>query len=215
MRFTTNSHPQRKDFSLTQNFIAIWYLIKRIRRRYSNDTRCENIRILQRIIDYSLPVVYGDCYTDLGKVAHAAELRKGKKRRTQKYIEDMFVMYDELFFVTLTFTDEVLNNTSEQTRHRYASRWLNQNTRNYIANVDYGHENHREHYHAVVALSTSDFEAWEHGFSNIKPITTCKGKKTASRVAKYITKLTNHAEKLTTGRTFHKRGLVDCDNLPF
>lgn len=98
----------------------------------------------------------------------------------------------ECVFLTLTFTDKVLNSTTQETRRRYVSRWLKSKSDYYIANIDYGSENEREHYHAIINCRVDN--SWEYGAINFKQITN----KNEKALAKYINKLTNHAIKATT-----------------
>ena len=53
-------------------------------------------------------------------------------------------------YITITFNDSTLENTSKQTRLRYVKKWLNSQTKEYILNRDYGDNNKREHYHALI-----------------------------------------------------------------
>lgn len=107
------------------------------------------------------------------------------------------------FFLTLTFTDNVLANTTAETRRRYVARQLKQHfPLGYVANIDFGAENGREHYHAVVVsdtdrISNSNGLIWSYGALNFKAIHTPN----AQALAKYISKLSNHAIKETTRRS--------------
>lgn len=98
-------------------------------------------------------------------------------------------------FLTLTFTDEVLASTSPETRRRYITRFLKRFGVPYIANKDYGLENGREHYHAVIQSQKIDYSLYEYGAINGKKIRNFKNDDI--RLAKYISKLTNHAIKET------------------
>lgn len=100
-------------------------------------------------------------------------------------------------FLTLTFNNECLANTTEQTRREYVRKWLKSYSSKYIANIDYGKKNGREHYHAIIQVDSVDFTTWTHG--------TCNGQRVKSThddlaLSKYICKLTNHAIKNTTKR---------------
>ena len=109
-------------------------------------------------------------------------------------------------FGTLTFRDDVLNTTSVQTRRRYVQRWLYLNCLDYVANIDFGEKNHREHYHFVaVPFSLQqkiDCSDWikTYGAVKIEPIGTTKDDE--SRTLKYLTKLTSHAIKESTGKQY-------------
>lgn len=114
----------------------------------------------------------------------------------------------ECVFLTLTFTDKVLNSTTQETRRRYISRWLKSKSDYYIANIDYGSENEREHYHAIINCRVDN--SWEYGAINFKQITN----KNEKALAKYINKLTNHAIKATTkqNKVIYSSGArkIDC-----
>lgn len=105
-------------------------------------------------------------------------------------------------FLTLTFTDNVLFNTSQETRCRYVKRFLKSLNTTYIANIDFGKENGREHYHAIVRLDKiSDTQRQVYnklcGAINFEKIHKSSN---AKALAKYCAKLTNHAIKETTKR---------------
>lgn len=122
---------------------------------------------------------------------------KCRRKRLRKRIENMFAQ-GTCVFLTLTFTDEVLQNTDEKTRRVYVARFLKSVSTQYVGNVDFGKENGREHYHAVIVSNTDDFSSWTYGF--YKAITVRKEEADAKRLATYVSKLTNHAIKETTKR---------------
>lgn len=101
-------------------------------------------------------------------------------------------------FITLTFTNKVFKDTNELTRRKYVSRWLRSFGVPYVANIDYGKNTNREHYHAVIGCSIP-FKSWSYGFSDIEPIKT-KTENDIICLSKYVSKLTNHAIKETTKR---------------
>lgn len=111
-------------------------------------------------------------------------------------------------FLTLTFDDDVLNSTSEETRRRYVSRWLKSKSDYYIANIDYGSEKEREHYHAIINCRVDT--SWVGGSINFKKIVN----KNPKALAKYINKLTNHALKSSTkdNKIIYSSGArkIDC-----
>lgn len=73
-----------------------------------------------------------------------------------------------LYFVTLTFDEDTLKDTSKDTRHTYISRFLKDNAFYYIANIDYGTKNDREHYHAIVLLDEDQKNALSVIPNNVK-----------------------------------------------
>lgn len=100
------------------------------------------------------------------------------------------------YFLTLTFTDDTLNRVSAKTRRRYVTYFLKSLSDTYVANIDFGSENGREHYHAVVLADVVDMSAWDcFGFSKAQKIAS---EDDYAPLAKYISKLTNHAVKATT-----------------
>lgn len=99
-------------------------------------------------------------------------------------------------FLTLTFTDDTLSSTSETTRRRYVVEFLTQFNVPCIANKDFGKENGREHYHAIIQTSKIDYSLYSLGAINGKKVVV--GSETDLRLSKYISKLTNHSIKETT-----------------
>lgn len=141
--------------------------------------------------DYSTnyPLEWREC----GRIYNAFRLRYS---RLHKKIEEM-LFSGTCIFLTLTFTDEVLANTNEQTRRKYVSRCLKKYNTKYIANIDYGEKNEREHYHAIILTENFNHKDWQYGivnFERVKQTSDCKA------LANYINKLTNHAVKKTTKR---------------
>lgn len=116
-------------------------------------------------------------------------------RRLKGKIKDM-LLQGQCYFVTLTFNDETLERTSPQTRRKYVTEFLRAQSEDYVANIDFGSENGREHYHAVVMAEDISMHAWDaFGFSKAQKIGSDED---YTPLAKYISKLTNHAIKETT-----------------
>ncbi len=117
-------------------------------------------------------------------------------KRLKKRIEIMLA-FNKCQFLTFTFTDKIFASTSELTRRRYVTRYLDSlNCEDYVANIDFGEENGREHYHAVVAKDFFDYTTWSYGNLDGE---LCN--KNAKALGKYVAKLTNHAIKETTKRS--------------
>lgn len=104
---------------------------------------------------------------------------------------------DNSSFITLTFSDKVLQETSKETRRKYVARWCKSFGVPYVANIDFGRTNHREHYHVIIACKVLQ-KSWSYGFIDIEPIRDTSND--IVRLSKYISKLTNHAIKETTQR---------------
>lgn len=122
-------------------------------------------------------------------------------KRLQRCREKLSILLKKpCWFYTFTFTDDVLSFTSPATRRRYISRILK--NCNYIANVDYGKKNGREHYHAVADCLIEDYPYGFYTAISIRLDYDCIGNCTSlSRLSKYIAKLSNHSLKDTTGRS--------------
>lgn len=126
----------------------------------------------------------------------AMRLLESKKRKAKKVkdkIKDL-VMTDNAIFLTLTFNNDTLENTSFETRRRYIARYLKANSTKYVANVDFGGLKGREHYHAVVDREIA-FKDW-HKYGAIKAERVNTQYVDSERVSRYVAKLSNHALKV-------------------
>lgn len=138
---------------------------------------------------------YGDYVYQVAKnLVRANYKRYGRVR--DKVAE--LISNGNAYFLTLTFKDEVLSKTSEATRRRYVSRVLKANFPFYVANIDYGDKNGREHYHAIVWSFLDPLNAdcpfkWPYGFFKSEHIGTSE--EDSVKTCKYVTKLTRHALK--------------------
>ena len=177
--------------------------------------------------DYSKNQFYEHCINDLGDLSKLDKYNPGYKEyltlfrkdiwkeaerindasrhrtiRLKERIRSIIENYDSTF-VTLTFNDHILETTTFETRKRYVTRYLKSYGVPYVANVDYGKEHEREHYHAVIGTQTLNYKDW-HSNGAVKGKKIVKKKNLDSdgdlKLAKYITKLTNHAIKETCKR---------------
>lgn len=114
------------------------------------------------------------------------------KRRIQK------ICSERAYFLTLTFRDDVLDTTEESTRRQYVRRELNKISTDFVANIDFGSKNDREHYHAVVRADYLDYNFWPYGIMYAEVINPIDEYNLV--LAKYVSKLTNHAIKETCKR---------------
>lgn len=145
-------------------------------------------------------------YQEAEKINHSFFERK---KRLQNRIQVM-TANSECVFLTLTFTDQVFETTTAETRRRYISRFLRSFGVPYVGNIDFG-DNHtyideqgntrqataREHYHAVIAVPFVDRSLWKYGGLYAELVR--KGEHQAS-LAMYVSKLANHAIKETARR---------------
>jgi hypothetical protein len=140
---------------------------------------------------------YYDFYKDDWLIAE--QVIHNKYRRTKRVRQKIksVVLSNDGQFITLTFTDDVIATTTEKTRRAYVIRYLKSVSPSfYLANIDYGSKNGREHYHAIVK-GRIDYKPWrKYGSINAKVIRASD--KDTQKISKYITKLTNHAIKNTT-----------------
>lgn len=154
---------------------------------------------------------YGMSKEEIENCKKINDARRKQTSKIKKHIN--YLLNDDnliVFFLTLTFDDKALE-LKPSTRKKYITRILN-NFADYILNIDYGKENEREHYHAVIAVKKNSkdiykirenghihtkshtLDKYNMGYYDIKKIGTKEDDKT--KVAKYITKLTLHSVKV-------------------
>lgn len=130
------------------------------------------------------------------------ESKYRKAKRIRDKIADL-VVNNKAVFITLTFTNEVLAQTSPTTRRKYVARYLKEQSPVYVANVDFSPEKNREHYHAVI-MNKADFTKWPYGFVYAETIRNQNH--SIERTSKYVAKLTSHALKTNvTTRLIYSR----------
>ena len=101
-----------------------------------------------------------------------------------------------LLFGTLTFKDSVLKSTNKMTRRKYVSRFLNDNTLHYIANIDFSPIKNREHYHFVALVDHRISKgSFPYGFDKYSKVLTNVSLRSRKN---YLMKLTNHTYKDST-----------------
>lgn len=132
------------------------------------------------------------------KILHANYYREARlKARIEKML-----LNGSCLFLTLTFNDNALITTNEKQRRVAVSRYLKQFNCQYVANIDFGKDNGREHYHAVINTDSINFESWrKYGNINAERIRNKNIVSDKAKLAKYISKLSNHAIKETTKRS--------------
>lgn len=116
-----------------------------------------------------------------------------KRQRLKKRVIDILESNLDSYFLTLTFDDETLL-LDKKTRRKYVQRFLKENCANYVANIDYGKKNKREHYHAIVCCN--DLPDWKYGFKKYSLINN----ENIIALSSYIAKISNHAIKDSTGK---------------
>lgn len=121
--------------------------------------------------------------------------KSAKCSNIRKKIQLLLNHFPNCVFVTLTFDDECLKNTSPLTRRNYVKRFFNSQDLIYVANIDFGQDDkftRREHYHAI-CHDYVDCSKWKYiiNFEKIR-----YHDKSSKKLSKYINKLTNHATKI-------------------
>lgn len=143
--------------------------------------------------------------------------RQAKQRRLFKRISKFFNR-GFAFFVTLTFDNYYLHALSFYSKREAVTSFFRSLNAFYIANVDYGKQNDRIHYHAFVVLESVpdnvvvkkignrifyNISGWRYGFSSFAII---NGSDTdIKRVSRYINKLVNHAVKDSADKIIYCR----------
>lgn len=142
--------------------------------------------------------VFSDNFEECNKMYNCISRRKTRLFKKLLYWFYYITKKNDklLIFGTLTFTDDVLKKTSKETRRRYVSRFLNNKSIHYVANIDFGKKDDREHYH-FIALCNSKIESgsWSYGFDKYKKI---KNSLSLRNRKNYLLKLTNHTYKNST-----------------
>lgn len=182
-----------KSYVLNSSIFKAYCKYRSAFYKYSiNDKSCNfNDLNIVNYFGFNFPVEWRECERIYNAMSQ-------KRVRLKKRINKI-ICCNIPFFLTFTFTDNVLNSTTQKTRRTYVVRWLKYNCCNYVGNIDFGKKNGREHYHACVnSLNNIDYTSWKYGSLNGRKIiidNDCEKKLT-----RYICKLTNHAIKNTTKR---------------
>ena len=103
-----------------------------------------------------------------------------------------------MVFLTFTFNDYSLNHNNSDSLKQAVRRFLKKYCVRYVANVDYGATNGRKHFHAVALVDGKlNYKKWSYGALNGRKVNL--NETAPKRMAKYVTKLSLHAIKETTG----------------
>lgn len=197
----------------------------RLYHKYHDSKDNASMSLLMNI-QLSIHTIYADSLADkwglLIKSNNYKDLcLKQRRNKVRKYVRGMVDTFDRVYLVTLTFNDYALALLSEKTRLRYVREFLNKNTLDYFACIDYGKINGREHFHALCSFDSSALtttirrnksyltfvNSWQHGYVEIKPIGTTR--KDIFKSCAYAFKASDYAFKNadSTHRPFHKRGV--------
>lgn len=151
------------------------------------------------------------------------QVRHNMNQQVKKVLDHLTFLFEgqwHLYFVTFTFTDDVLKNTKPKTRREKIVRLLSKYCDDFLLNIDYAPETGREHFHAVICVLDSFNDIYfdddghlrlefldryyKYGHYKAKMIKTTGID--AKRVAKYLTKLTLHSVKVAQSYISVKKG---------
>lgn len=194
----------KADILNENNFLHSFIKVEKQEYRFFNDKiSYEEYEVSRALRDY-LYKSNREWYEECGRMSHA---RCKRVVRIRKYITDIMIS-SPCQFLTFTFTDKSLQDTSPETRRQVVRRFLTDLNVPYVANIDFGKKNGREHYHAVVASGKVNYKLWDYGALNGKVIRNdvkvdedgSISIESAQKISRYIAKLTNHAIKQTVRR---------------
>lgn len=125
-----------------------------------------------------------------------------RQKRLRDRVETM-LLNGACLFLTLTFNNETLETTTPEQRRKRVQRFLKEYNCLYVANIDFGKENGREHYHALINTDKVNGKEWRknNGDIDFKRVRNKDINNDKTKLAKYIAKLSNHAIKETTKRS--------------
>lgn len=174
--------------------------LNKIKPKYRVDTLDEHTGEITQVLEYDYFNIETQKYIELSNDIGSINLHQCQKIDHNKYKRttrlrnrvSSLIKSGQAYFITLTFRDDVLESTSEDTRRQFVRRFLKQYSSEYVANIDYGKTTEREHYHAI---TNCNIEKWPYGFSLSKAI--APNLESETKLPMYITKLTHHALKKT------------------
>ena len=193
------------------------FLSGKLEQCYKTDTTItDNGEIIENI-------VLSDEYFEIEQdnLIECEKIRKCKnaqRNKIEKHIEYLFNKnYIDIYFATFTFNDNALKLSSD-TRKQAVRRILT-NSYDYILNIDYGTENEREHYHAIICFEKDKYNSYfdEYGHIKIKELDKYnkgfysvelvnRDTKDKKKLSRYMNKLTSHSIKVLQQYISTKKG---------
>lgn len=159
--------------------------------------------------EYNNELMYLEIIPDIEMIKECFKIYKANRQRKYNNWNEICKWYYaitmipthkkyKMIFGTLNFKEETLQNTSKITRRRYITRYLNENTFHYIANIDFGEKKGREHYHFIAMVEDKiSIENWlKYGGGKFQYIPFTN--KDIKAVKNYLLKLNNHSYKEST-----------------
>lgn len=198
MRVLRNHYDYKKERELLANDKAVEKLISAFYRSYAKVDGSEIRKSLLLTLKERHNINRSQAFL-LWKCYHSQKVsRRSKKKRLEakirKWYENGFTV-----FLTLTYSPEFLENTSAPIRRKKVREVLNECADDFVANIDFGGKNGREHYHAICyrldGLKINDLWAKRYGFIKAEAVIP----DTEGSLFEYVDKLCNHALKESTG----------------
>lgn len=152
----------------------------------------------QRLNDYiiSHPCFDAESVYDYVLQQHKKAIWK-LQHRIEERLTPMLTSNASVLFLTFTFDDQHLPTKDQETlTEQYVFDYLlsHSGVLSFVANTDYGKENGRFHWHAVVLTTENlDHKLWNHGTIDFERV-----RKTSIplRLSRYLVMLKNHAVKV-------------------
>lgn len=151
-------------------------------------------------------------YGHYGKIAQQLNANAYKRAKRVRERTSEVIKEGKAIWLTLSFSDEVLAQTTPGTRRKYVARFLKSCSDDYVAHKDFGNDNEyidrkgqkrkgtkREHYHALVKSEKIALQGWVYGVSLAERVRNQDAD--VLRTSKYIVKLAHHALKETAQTT--------------
>ena len=166
---------------------------------------------------------YIDCSSEELKAFQ--QMQHAKKVKAKKMEQDIIKALSKGYgymFATLTFEDKYIDEREPRTRRKYIKKYLEQFD-GYIANIDYGKDNGREHYHALIFIKSeildhfeteihkdkkkqfrhfikqNQLPVWKYGYYSLEKEYENLQKdedKSPRKLSNYIAKINNHSLKI-------------------
>lgn len=201
---------QIQNFVLSAGLYSIFMAYRKYQYymyKYNDDIDMIVSEVGLDILCYESFEWYYKKYPRLYKVCLNMYISKCRKvKRVHDRIIDMLYTNDgeinDCLFVTLTFSNDVLDKTTQKTRRVYVSRFLKSQFKDYVANIDFGDKYNREHYHAIIGSGYIDLSAWfdKQGIIHVEHI-----RSNSKKIAQYINKLTYHSVKDSAGYLIYSK----------
>lgn len=157
-------------------------LVRKLRYRYEGDkARQERLTRLVNTIDHE----------SLAIQCREFRRRSKARQRLRAEVERIVEGGRSSWLVTLTFNDETLAATTSEIRRKEVRKYLTARFERFVACIDYGAQNAREHYHALVSTRKEGGKGmrWSLGFEHYSRTYS------SAEAGKYALKASSYAVK--------------------